>query len=100
MKQLKKLWNKLWEILSDFADSPYLISAIFFFMLIVMSWIAGLHKNEVKQLQDQLTMQQSHTNWFKMESERNGIALQECAIENKTNKSKLEEIKSILFTEN
>lgn len=97
MKQLKKLRNKLWEIFRDFADSPYLIFAILFFMLMVMSLIAGLHKNEAKQLQDQLEIQKWHTSWFKMESERNGIALQECAIENKEHKRKLEEIKSILF---
>lgn len=86
--------TSIWEVFRDFVYSPYFF---IFSLLIVMSGIAGYHRDKAIRLQDQLTIQQSHTERWKMEADRNLNALQECAIDNKNNKAKLEEIKSILW---
>lgn len=96
MKQLKNIRNNIKEILGLFFRVLPYFRFLFLFMFIISDFVNYRLENQVKDLQDQLTIQQSHTNWRKMEAERNGIALQECAIDNKNNKAKLEEIKSIL----
>lgn len=96
MKQLKNIRNNIKEILwLFFRVLPY-FRFLFLFMFIISDFVNYRLENQVKDLQDQLTIQQSHTNRWKMEAERNGIALQQCAITNKENQRKLEEIKLIL----